>query len=304
MLLNRNPPEVVAVIVMFNSHEEVARCVQTVLAQNHPGIEVLVLDNGSQDGSAARIQERFGGESRVSVATVAENRGFSGGANAGLTLALERRPTFVWLLTDDIELHPDAASHLVHALQVDGRIGLAGLYILDRSRPDTLYYGGGIFTPAGAVHEHRGEVLDLQQDLGAVRDTGYVTGASMFWRAEALTQVGLMDEAYWLYWEDADLSYRAGLAGWRVVVVPNALGWHDVTPPEDPSMPLRTRYSTRNELRFLKKFQLAHTTRKAWRTLIKGLIARFLRGRRLRGAGAMGALDHLLGRTGSIRGRW
>ena len=126
----------------------------------------------------------------------------------------------------------------------------------------------------------------------------------MFWRTEALRQVGLMDEAYWLYWEDADLSYRASLAGWRVVVVPNALGWHDVTPKDDPSMPLRTRYSTRNELRFLKKFHLADTTRKAWRTLVKGLIARILRGRRLRGAGALGALDHLLGRTGPIQGRW
>ncbi len=301
---NRTTARVVAIVVMFNSHEEAGRCVQTILDETAPGIDILVVNNGSADDSGALTRKRFQDEPRVTVADLEVNRGFSGGANAGFALALQRRPQFVWLLTDDIELAPQSADHLLSAMAQDSRIGLAGQYILDRAQPDTLYYGGGVLAPVGAIHEHRGEIIDVGQDLGPARETEFVTGASMFWRTEALMKVGPMDETFWLYWEDADLSYRTHQAGWRVVVVPNALAWHDVTSSGDPSMPLRTRYSIRNELRFLRKHGLRNTWKMAWHSIIRGLRRRLLRGDRLAGAAALGAMDHLLGRTGQIRGRW
>lgn len=297
-------PETLAVVVMYNSHEEVARCVETLLAQTAPGLEILVVDNGSADDSGARTRARFAGDARVSVLEMRPNRGFSGGANFGFKAALARNPRFVWLLTDDLELAPEALGHLREALEADPRIGLAGQYILDRAHPEILYYGGGRFAPEGALHEHKGERLEPGGDPGPARDTDYATGASMFWRAEALAAVGGMDEAFWLYWEDADLSHRCRLAGWRVVVVPRACSWHDVTPEDDPSMPLRTRYSTRNELRFCRKHGLGPTRKRAWKTFKWGL-KRWLRNRDEKAwAAGRGALDHLLGRTGPIRGRW
>ena len=300
----QDSPRVLAVVVMYDSHEEVERCVRSVLGQTLAGLEVLVVDNGSRDGSGNRIRARFAEEPRVRVAGLSPYRGCSGGANAGFALALERGPAFVWLLTDDVELEPRAAEHLLQAMEADERVGLAGQYILHRDQRDRIYYGGGLFTKKGAVHEHRDEAIQPGQDPGPARDTDYATGASMFWRASALAKVGGMDESFWLYWEDADLSHRARAAGWKVVVVPRALAWHDVTPGDDPSMPLRTRYSARNELRFLRKHGLASPWAKARRMLLRGLRRRLFRGDRLAAAAAKGALDFLLGRSGPIKGRW
>jgi hypothetical protein len=297
-------PLIVAVVVMYNSGAEAVDCARRLLGQVDARVEVVIVDNGSADDSFDEAQQTFGDEPRVHVCRISPNRGFSGGANEGMLRAFALDPAYIWLLTDDLELDVSAGASLLAAMESDPTIGLAGPYIYFANDRGRIYYGGGDLGARGASHEHAGEVPPASADKGPVRDTGYVTGACLFFRAEALRRVGFMDESFWLYWEDADLSWRFTHAGWRAVVVPAASAWHDATDPTDRTMPVRARYAWRNELRFMNKHRVRPTAPMVvanFRHTV-GLLRRgdILRARPL----FLGTLDFVLGRSGPIKGSW
>jgi len=292
-----------AVIVMYNSGPEAATCARHVLAQVGATADVLIVDNGSVDDSAAVIGAELADEPRVSLVALSPNRGFSGGANFGLERALAGGHEYIWLLADDIVCPPDALAPLVAAMDADGSIGLAGPYLVEENSPGVVYFGGGDVSASGASHRHEGEKLaDIPR--GGVEDSDFVTGASMFMRAEALSQVGLMDETFWLYWEDVDLSWRFKVAGWRVVVTADSTGLHDVTHPSDSSMRIRHRYAHRNHLRFVKKHRIANPYDRAARKLVNALTVWRTKGWQDARPIVLGTLDFLTGRSGRMPENW
>lgn len=294
---------VVAVVVMYNSAAEAACCVDSCLGQDYPNLSVTVVDNGSSDGSGDRIRERYADTPRVEIVRMVSNRGFSGGANVGLRTALQRGAKYVWLLADDIVLDMRAATGLVTALENEPGIGVAGQYIYEKNDPDRIYYAGGQLARGHVAHSRQGESGPFPEGP-SYEDTGFVTGASVFMRAEALEQVGLMDETFWLYWEDVDLSWRFHLAGWKVVVVPSSRAWHDVTPPSDRTMRTRERYATRNQLRFIAKHRISSSWRAAGDKLYLGLRVWLRQGWAPASPILLGAIDFLLGREGPIVKTW
>jgi len=299
-------PRVTAVVVMYDSAADAARVVETCLAQHDVDLDVVVVDNGSNDDSAEQIDTRFGSEPRVTLVRMEHNRGFSGGANTGMAAALDRGADYVWLLTDDLELDADAARELVSAMEAHPEAGAAGQYIYHRDEPDRIYFGGGVVTEDGSTHERMDERDGASNDgtPQAVRETGFVTGASMFFRAGVLREVGLMDETYWLYWEDVDLSYRVKEGGHTLIVVPASKAWHHVTPALDRSMRTRQRYFWRNFLRFQVKHGLATKVAAAWAMAKRVPDTRRREGRSAALTQARSILDFLLGRSGPIKGRW
>jgi GT2 family glycosyltransferase len=296
-------PHIIAVVVMYDSGPAAIACARGLLAQEAIRIDVIIVDNGSADDSFVLAHDEFTADDRVVVARVTPNRGFSGGANEGMSRALEAGADYVWLVTDDLELDSRAGAALVAAMEQDANIGLAGPYVYFADDRDRIYFGGGRLGPDGASHEHAGEVAGPSVAQGPVRDTGYVTGSSMFLRADALQDVGLMDESFWLYFEDADLSWRIRASGRRVVVLPSARAWHDATPSSDKTMRVRMRYAYRNELRFLRKHHLRRAPEKVWENTVTS--ARLAKARDARARPLLlGTIDFLLGRSGPIKGSW
>lgn len=295
---------VIAVVVMYNSSDEAGECAASCLAQIGVRLSVIVVDNGSTDASGDAIRSRFATEPRLSVLPVSPNSGFSGGANAGLRKALERGSDYIWLLTDDIEIDANAGYELARAMDEDPRAGLAGQYIYDQTARNQIYFGGGIVTFNGASHEHEREFDDGSLSIEPARETGFVTGASMFFRSDALRRTGLMDESYWLYWEDVDISLRVKEAGYQLIVVPRSKAWHNVTPSRHKSMPTRLRYYWRNYLKTVEKHGLGDVE-VAQRQALGLLRDEYHR----EGLGAswailMGIWDFRRRRSGPIRGAW
>jgi len=221
-------PDVSIIVVAHESREDLPESLPAALGQTGTRAEVVVVDNASRDGSAGQAR-RLGAR----VVELAENRGFAGGANAGIAATNGR---YVLTLNPDCRLAPDFCASLVSRLERDdaadagsasGRILRAeGRNLASSDRIDST---GIVFTasgrhfdrdsgrPAAEVSRPEGEILG-------------VTGAAGFYRRAALDAVkistGWFDEDFFLYREDADLALRLRSAGWRCLYAPEAQAWH------------------------------------------------------------------------------
>lgn len=197
-------PRVSIVVVSWNGFDDTRRCLESLRHLTYPARSVVLVDNGST--------EPIGELPEVELIRSDVNRGFAGGANLGIRRALEGDAAYVWLLNNDTEAEPGTLSTLVATAEADPRAGIVGGVLPDAWGGGTIDAWTGVSKPATGP----GDRLD------------YVTGACMLVRRAVFEEVGLFDEAYFFYFEDADLCLRARAAGWRLAVAPEARVAHRV----------------------------------------------------------------------------
>ncbi|MFN2544505.1 MAG: glycosyltransferase family 2 protein [Actinomycetota bacterium] len=208
-------PVVHAIVLNWNGWPFTERCLHSLDGLADPKPRVLVVDNGSTDGSDRRIREAF---PDVPVLRADTNLGFAGGMNLGIRRALQEGAAFVWLLNNDTEVEPLALQGLLREAGNE-RVGIVGSVLRSAWDHDEIQAWGG-----GSI----GRWLGLTELWTSPRTTppDYVTGASMLLRRRMLEGIGLLDERYFLYFEDADLSLRAAAAGWRLAVAGASVVYH------------------------------------------------------------------------------
>jgi len=225
------------VVLNWNGLEDTRALLPTLARCRVPGgwrLHVLVVDNGSSDGSVAAIGREFPG---VEVLALPGNRRFAGGCNAGLERVLGQGADAVMLLNNDTEAEPGLCEQLLLALEQDPRAGAAAPLICFQQPPDAIWYAGGRCVPALGLAAHRGL---RQRDRGqhrAVVQTGYLTGCCLLATRGAWERVGLLDERYFIYAEDADWCLRARAAGFRLLFVPAARLRHKVSASSGAASP-------------------------------------------------------------------
>lgn len=219
-------PDTLHVVVLnWNGAGVIGPCLDSLARVRIPPLEVIVVDNGSTDGSARIVRERYPG---VELIENGANLLFAGGNNVGIRRALERGARAVLLLNNDTEVDPGFAQRLLEALD-DPSVGIAGPRIYYHDDPRRIWYGGGTFHPLTGVPRHRDiRRLDGPGTAGP-GETGWVTGCSLLARREVFERVGLLDPSYRIYCEDVDLCLRASRAGWRIRYEPASRVWHKVS---------------------------------------------------------------------------
>ncbi|OGG01349.1 hypothetical protein A2Z33_02970 [Candidatus Gottesmanbacteria bacterium RBG_16_52_11] len=220
-------------------------------------LDVIVVDNGSADHTARAVSQKYPG---IAVIRLSENAGFAAGNNRGAELAFRRGCAIIWFLNNDTFVDQGALS-AVDAFD-DPNVGLVGSKIYfaagheyHRTRYSGLekghviWYAGGIIDWNNMYASHRG--VDLVDD-GRFDDpveTDFITGCSLFARAETLRSTGMFDERYFLYLEDVDLSLRVRRAGYRCVYYPKSVVWHkNASTSGRPGNRTQDYYLTRNRL--------------------------------------------------------
>ena len=198
-------------------------------------VRVDVVEGGSGDDSAARIGEaieRRGWSSWANLRVCGANRGFAAGNNVALAAAMRRAtpPEHVLLLNPDTIVRPGAVATLLRFMDARRDVGIVGPRIENpdgTARPSAFRFHSlaGEFNKAVRLRMvsrllARRVVAPPPRD--ARHETDWVSGAAMLVRREVLEQVGLMDERYFLYYEEQDLAWRARQAGWRCWYVPEA----------------------------------------------------------------------------------
>jgi hypothetical protein len=208
-------------------------------------VEVLVVDNGSTDGSVQVLGRDFPG---IEVMALPENRRFAGGNNQGLRRALGAGADAVLLLNNDTEPDPRLLEHLVLALEADPKAGAAAPLIYYQAPSRRIWYGGGRCVPALGWVAHRGLRTEDRGQFQRVEATGYLTGCCLLACREAWERVGLLDERYHIYAEDADWCLRARAAGYRLLFVPEARLWHKVSASSGAMSPWKVYQRARANL--------------------------------------------------------
>jgi GT2 family glycosyltransferase len=217
------------VVLNWNGVEDTVALLRTLERCRLPAgwsASVMVVDNGSTDGSAARIAAEF---PQVELLALPENLRFAGGNNRGLERALAAGADAVMLLNNDTEADPGLLERLLLALEQHPEAGAAAPLIYFAAPSQRIWYAGGRCEPALGLAAHRGlRALDRGQ-YRSIERTGYLTGCCLIARREAWEKVGLLDERYYIYAEDADWSLRARRLGLTLLFVPTARLWHKVS---------------------------------------------------------------------------
>jgi len=232
----------VSVIVLnWNGKRYLEECFLSLLAQTRPPDEIILVDNGSSDGSVEFVAERF---PEVKVIRNGENLGFAEGNNVAIRIA---QGDYIVTLNNDTRADPHWLEELVRAAEGDRRVGMYASKML-------FYYHAGIINSTGIRIDKAGIAWDR---LGGERDDGLETepievfgpcaGAALYHR-EMLEDVGLFDEDFFCYHEDVDLAWRARLRGWRCIYNPRAVVHHIHSGTGMEGTPFKNRLLGRNKI--------------------------------------------------------
>jgi GT2 family glycosyltransferase len=235
----------VAIVVLnWNGWKDTQMCLSSLRQLLYQNYEVIVVDNGSSDDSVARIGSEF---SEVTLVETGENRGFAGGCNLGICHALRHRADFVWLLNNDTTVHPEALQHLVAKAKCDGRIGAVGSAIYLADNPQELQAWGG-----GYVNFWLGRSRHYLQPIPD-KSVEFITGASVLISRKAIESIGLLDEHFFMYWEDADYCFRLRASGWNLSVAGQSRVWHKGSSSVGKESVRLDRYFNASAKRFFRK---------------------------------------------------
>lgn len=240
------------ILLNWNAWKDTIECVESCRKLSYPGFRIIIVDNGSTDGSETILRERF---PDIELIQTGANFGFAGGNNFGIRHALEQGAEYVWLLNNDTVADAEALSALVRVAEDDKTVGMVGSKIVYYDNPRLLWYAGAVLdseSPYRMHHKGLGEEDRGQYD--EFEETGFVTGCSLLANQKMITEIGLMYEGYFLYFEDSDWNMRAKKAGWKLIYCPTSLAYHKVSFSMGGSeSPLLRYYYSRNFLYFIKR---------------------------------------------------
>ncbi len=221
--MTRLTPTLSYCVVNTNGREFLLACLEAIERTHPPGVEreVLVLDNASDDGSAAAVRDR-GGEIRL-----IERERRTGKAENDSALMREAKGPYCLLLNEDSELRPGAAAALLEALAADPKAGSAGAQLLGSAGapvPCAWRFPGVGTALAGALFLHRW--LTVQSKGAATRRVDWAQSSALMVRREAAAGVGFMDPDFFVYYDECDFARRLADAGWHSLYVPAAEAVH------------------------------------------------------------------------------
>jgi GT2 family glycosyltransferase len=238
-------PSATVIVLNWNGAAYLPACLRALQALDYPDCRLLVVDNASTDGSVRLLQEQFGG---IDLLCNPTNQGFAAGNNSALR---QVETELAVLVNPDVVVPPFWLKELVKPMIEDARVGVTGGKLV---YPDgALQFAGGEIHPPQAYPAHFGLG---ERDAGqhdTLRDVTYVVGAAMALRCSMLEQTGLLDEGYFLYYEDADFCVRARRAGYRVVYAPRAAAMHVESSATDRRSDFYWRQMFASRWRFLLK---------------------------------------------------
>lgn len=233
---------VCCIIVNWNGWKDTIACLTALKALGDNRLDPVVVDNGSTDGSMEKIRAAH---PDVTVLQSGANLGFAGGNNVGLRYGLksDRNYGYFWLLNNDAAPMENALRPMVAKLEATPKAGACGSVCHDYEDPAIIQnWAGGRYSTRSC--NGGGTLTPMPDDW-----FNALNGASMLVRRTVLEQVGLLDEGFFLYWEDIEFGMRIRKAGWLLVGTPDSHVRHRLNASSNKVKPLLERYFTTSALR-------------------------------------------------------
>lgn len=215
----RSPPPLVSVVIVtLNGRDILANCLDGLRRQDYPAIEIIVVDNASDEDIAGLVAVRAPG---ATVIRLPSNAGFAGGNNAGMRAA---RGVYVALINNDAVPEPGWLRAMVDAAEANSRLGAVASVVVDGNAPAILD-SRGVGVAIDGMSRQADQGLPVGAPIGST-DLLAASGCACLLRAAALREAGLFDERFFAYCEDTDLCLRIRRAGWFIALAPDARVTH------------------------------------------------------------------------------
>lgn len=240
--------KVAVIILNYKLLHDSLKCIESVKKSAYKNLDIYVIDNNSQDGSAESLSKISG----IKFIQNGKNFGYTGGNNIGIKNALKSNTDYIFILNPDTLIDKNTIKNLVTESE-DLNSDIAGPKILFPDKK-TIWYAGGILNIENVLGSHRGvdERDNNQYDQSC--ETDFITGAAMFVKREVFEKIGFFDENYFLYLEDLDFCFRAKRVGFKLLYIPQALVYHKNARSTGLGSPMQDYYITRNRMLFAAKF--------------------------------------------------
>ncbi len=242
-------PLVYVVVLTWNQREVTLECLKSLAQMTYPRFRIVVVDNGSTDGTAEAIADRF---PDVEVIVTERNLGYPGGCNVGMRYALGQGAEYVFAINNDVLVAPNILDELVRETAPDVGILAPKIYFANDSQ--RIWSVGGRRNCLTLEMDCRGDGEIDQGQWDKVLERDYLIGCAHLFSRSFLQEVGLLDAGYFLYYDDLDICLRARQAGYRLLMVPRAKMWHAVANSSGGvGTPRERYYMARSNVRFLRK---------------------------------------------------
>lgn len=215
-------PLVWIIVLHWKELELTRACLKSLQSLDYDHYHVLVIDNDSDDSSLDMLRAEF---PDVQMLGLAANTGFSGGCNVGIRRALNEGAAYVLLFNNDAQIAPDTLKQLVEAAEHDPQLGILTPKIVRADQPERLYGHGGRRLPF-RIRLVSMNALDRGPRSGPPVLLDFVFGCVMLIKCQVIEQIGLLDERFFMYFEDIDYCYRATDAGFTVGYLPGVVVPH------------------------------------------------------------------------------
>jgi len=245
-------PKVVVATLTWNQKADVLECLGTLTKLDYPNYEIVVIDNGSTDGTFESVQRQF---PQVHIVRNSENLGCAEGVNGEIRYALQAGADYLFIIANDATVEPSTLSELIRVAERDPKIGMVHPKVYYYDRPNRIWYARG-----AKIDWFRGRFFGFVQN---VEDDGsfdeecaadFFPGGFTLVRMEAVKKVGFLDPDYFIFLDDSDWSLRIHQAGYEGRYAPRARAWHKPSSSVGMESESFYYYRTRNRLFFFKKY--------------------------------------------------
>lgn len=246
---NKVGQTVSVIILNYNGKEFIEECIDSVLGQTYGNREIIVVDNGSMDGSLEIIKSKFAG--RIRLIENKTNLGFAEGNNIGISSA---KGDYIALLNNDASADADWLSELVGAARRSaGNFGMWASKILFYDKRNIIDTAGHLIYPDG-LNRGRGKGEPDSARYDREEEVFFPSGCAALYSKSMLDQIGLFDPDFFAYGDDTDIGLRARIAGWKCMYVPTAVVFHRSSATAGRYSPLKAYLVERNRVWILIKY--------------------------------------------------
>jgi len=213
---------VLIVVLNWNGIKDTEKCLDSLLKQTYTDFKILVVDNGSVDGSLERLRHIEKKNDNMSVVANKVNKGFAGGVNTGITYAINKGYEAVALFNNDAMADENWLLELIKGLSQKNTSIVTGLLLHENGK--TIDSTGDYYSTWGMPFpRNRGDETAVSPESGYVFSG---SGGATLYKTSLFKQIGLFDESFFAYYEDVDVSFRAQLAGHKVYFTNKAIAYH------------------------------------------------------------------------------
>lgn len=252
-------PDLAIILVNWNGYALTKDCIDSLAKTSYQNYTIIVVDNGSEDGSAAKLKRDY---QNIVLLELPENKGFTGGNNHAMEWAIKEGFKYSLLLNNDTFVESDFLEPLLQTMNEHPLVGAVQPLICFNYDRNKIWNAGSFRNPIWGYCYTQGYLQNRSEKFAQERKVDWISGCAFLVRNEALQQVGLFQENLFTYYEDVDLSYRLRNSGYELRFIPSSVIYHiagmsgkSVSKGKEGFLHAQTHfYNVRNRIWFLKKY--------------------------------------------------